>query len=165
MAVHPDLLSGLQSEFSRWHALIASLSEEQLSAPIQANGWSVQDVLAHLHNWQRVSIARLEAAREQREPVYPTWTEGQPPDAEENLNNYNERIYRASHELPAPAVYLAWKSGFLHFLELAEAIPEADLLESGKFAWMDGYALITVLKGTLEHHREHYDGLAPRLHL
>ncbi len=158
-------LSDLQAEFSRWHALISSLGEEQLIAPIQPNGWSVQDVLAHLHNWQRVSIARLEAAIDQREPVYPAWTEGQLPDAEENLDIYNERIYRTSHELPAPAVVLAWKSGFLHFLELAEAIPEADLLESGKFAWLEGYALIGVLEGSLEHHREHYDGLAPLLHL
>jgi hypothetical protein len=160
-----NLLSDLQTEFTRWHALISSLSEEQLSAPIQSNGWSVQDILAHLHNWQRVSIARLEAAIEQREPVYPAWTEGQPPDAEENLDIYNERIYRASRELPAPAVVLAWKSGFLRFLELAEAIPEVDLLESGKFTWLEDYALIDVLEGSLEHHREHYDGVAPLLHL
>ena len=158
-------LSQLSDEFTRWHSLIASLSEEQLSAAIQPNGWSVQDVLAHLHSWQRVSIARLEAAIEQREPVYPAWTGGQPPDAEENLDIYNERIYLASHELPAPAVYLAWKSGFLHFIELAQSIPEADLIEVGKYAWLPENPLVAVLEGSLDHHREHYDGLASALHL
>jgi len=65
--------------------------------------------------------------------------------------------------LPALAVYLAWKSGFLHFLELVESIPPADLLEVGKYAWLPDYALIAVLEGSLEHHREHYDGIATLL--
>ena len=159
------LINQLSDELSRWQSVLASLSEKQLSAPIQSNGWSVQDVLAHLRGWQQVSIARLKAAIEARPPVYPTWTGGEPPDAEENLDIYNERIYQANHELPAPAVYLAWKSGFLHFLELAEAVPEADLLESGKYAWLEGYALIGVLEGSLEHHREHYGDLSSALHL
>jgi len=156
-------LTQLGDEFARWQSVLASLNEEQLSVPIQPNGWSVQDILAHLRGWQQVSIARLKAAIEARDPVYPDWTGGQPPDAEENLDIYNERIYQANHVLPALAVYLAWKSGFLHFLELVESIPPADLLEVGKYAWLPDYALIAVLEGSLEHHREHYDGIATLL--
>jgi hypothetical protein len=44
-------------------------------------------------------------------------------------------------------------------LELAESIPEKDLLEIGKYPWLREYPLSAVLLGSYEHHEEHLEPL------
>jgi hypothetical protein len=56
-------------------------------------------------------------------------------------------------------VYREWSERFKHIVEIANAIPENYLLESGKYPWLAGYPLSAVLTGTLEHHQEHFEGL------
>jgi len=50
-----------------------------------------------------------------------------------------------------------WREGFLHFVELGEAVPEQELFDAQKYAWLEGYALSDVLQGSLEHHQEHHE--------
>jgi hypothetical protein len=78
----------LREEFQRWEELLASLSEEQITAPQLPADWSIKDVIAHLMAWQQRSIARLEAALLNRAPELPKWPaeldpepEGQPHQA------------------------------------------------------------------------------------
>jgi hypothetical protein len=52
-----------------------------------------------------------------------------------------------------------WRVGFLRCLDLAEAIPEKDLLEAGRYPWLPGYPLVAVLLGSYEHHEEHFHQL------
>ena len=47
----------------------------------------------------------------------------------------------------------------MRFFELAEAIPEKDMMETGRFRWIAGYALSAVLLGSYEHHEEHLESL------
>ena len=56
------VLTMLREEFKSWEQLLASLSEEQITAPQLPANWSIKDVIAHLRAWQQRSIARLEAA-------------------------------------------------------------------------------------------------------
>jgi hypothetical protein len=58
-------------------------------------------------------------------------------------------------------VYQDWRAGFQRFLELGAAIPETDLVSVGRYAWLEGYALIAVLQGSYEHHQEHAEYLEP----
>ena len=130
-----------------------------------ASGWSVKDVVAHLRAWQQVSIARLEAALLNEAPEYPIWLAGLDPDSDENLEKFNEWIYQAYRERPWSNVHQVWRDGFLHFLELAQAIPEKDLLEIGKYAWLSEYPLFAVLQGSYNHHHvEHLEPLLDLLH-
>ena len=69
----------------------------------------------------------------------------------------------SSSDRPWPSVYQDWRAGFLRFLELGAAIAEPDLVEAGKYSWLEGYALIDVLKGSYEHHQEHAEYLEPVL--
>jgi len=75
----------------------------------------------------------------------------------------NGWLYAQSRDRPWPGVYQDWRTGFLRLLELAAAVPEPDLLEAGKYPWLEGYALVDVLKGSYEHHREHAEFLEPGL--
>lgn len=124
--------------------------------PVQTNGWTVKDVLAHLHAWQQVSNARVTAALEGGEPRMPDWLKGGDPESESELDAYNERIYQMYRQQTWDEVQKAWRAGFTHLIENAGRIAQTDLLNEKKYAWLKGFALIAVLRGTLEHHAEHF---------
>ncbi len=152
-----QFITALGEEFNRWEELLAGMSEEQITAPHLLSNLSIKDVIAHLRAWQQVSIARLEAALLNKEPEFPQWLGGLHPESEDNRDKYNGRIYREYREQPWSSVHQVWQAGFLRFLELAEKIPEPDLLEIGKYSWLKEYPLSAVLLGSCNHHEEHLE--------
>jgi len=56
-------------------------------------------------------------------------------------------------------VHQDWREGFLRFLALGARISEKDLLDSGKYAWQEGYPLACTLLASYDHHQEHLDKL------
>ena len=84
-------------------------------------------------------------------------------EAEGEPHDLNAWLYAQTRDTPWPSVFQDWRAGFLRLLELGESIPEQDLLEAGKYSWLEGYALIDVLEGTYEHHHEHAEHLQPVL--
>jgi len=154
-------LTTLREEFNRWEELLASMSEEQITAPYLPSNLSIKDVIAHLKAWQQISIARLKAAQLNQEPVFPDWLAGLDPESEEHRDQFNARIYETYHEQPWLQVHQDWRDGFLRFLKLGEEIPENDLLDTEKYSWLKGYSLFAVLEGSYEHH--HDDHLEPLL--
>ena len=162
MMIQPDgkarLLAALRDEFDQWQAFFSGLTEEQITTPDPTNGLSIQDVVGHLHAWQQLSIARLEAAQRGEEPLYPDWCAGLYPDDEEYIEQFNATIHDTYRRQTWPRVYEGWRDGFARFLELAEAAPEADLTDTARYSWLRGYALIDVLRGLYEHHLEHRVG-------
>ncbi len=151
-------LAALRAAYEQWKELVARLREPELTAPLPG-GLSVKDTLAHLRAWQQLSIARLEAAQLGREPVLPGWPVGLDPDEESQLDENNARIYATYRDQTWAEVYRAWRDGFLRLMALAAAIPPDDLLDPARYSWLNGHALIDVLWGTLEHHREHIEEL------
>ena len=154
-----DRMLTLSDVFQRWENFLASLDDAQIIAPWPESDLTVKDVIAHLRAWQQVSIARLEAALLGQEPAYPGWTAGREPDAEEELETYNRRIYEAGRDQVWADVHGAWRDGFVRFMELATAILEADLLATGRYAWLPDYPLSAVVVGSCEHHEEHLNSL------
>ncbi len=156
-----QMIAMLKEEFNRWEELLAGMSEEQITDPHLPSNLSIKDVIAHLRAWQQVSVARLEAALLNREPEFPKWLAGLHPESEDNRDKYNDWIYQAYRDQPWSSVHRVWREGFLRFLELAEAIPEKDLSDAGRYPWLEGYPLFAVLQGSYEHH--HVDHLEPLL--
>jgi hypothetical protein len=156
-----QMLARLREEFDRWEEVVAGLSEEQITTPHLPANLAIKDVLAHLMAWQQVSIARLEAAQQNKVPHFPKWLEGSDPESEAELDQFNARIYGIHHPQSWSRVYQEWREGFLRFLKLAEEIPERDLLDTEKYPWLKGYALLAVLQGSYAHH--HVDHLEPLL--
>lgn len=157
MASKAQLLASLKDIYERWEALLSGLSGEQAAAPDRVAERSILDIVAHLTAWQQVSVARAEAALQDREPVYPPWPPELDPVHETNVDQVNAWVYGIYHGLPWPRVHREWRERFEHFLETVQAVPEYDLLDPGRFPWLHGYPLAAVLEGSLEHHREHLD--------
>ena len=154
-----QILTALTEVFNRWQELLASLSEGQITALLLPSNWSVKDTVAHMWAWQQASVAPMQAALTNVVPDYPRWWEILGPDPEEDVDRTNGWLYNANRDKPWSSVYSDWKAQFQHYLELSRQIPEKDLLEPGRFAWMGSYALAASSMGSLEHHKEHLDSL------
>src|SRR5512143_909586 len=159
-----ELLNDLRHEFARWEKLVSSLTQEQLVARDLAEGLSIKDVVAHLWAWQGLSVARLEAAIDNRDPGYDLGPDGLDPDNEEHLDLINAWIHKTNLDRPWMEVYGNWRRRYLWFLELAQKIPEHVLMQPARYAWLKDTPLSAVLRGSYEHHHEeHYGPLADLL--
>ncbi len=159
MNMKEHILTALMEQFNLWEEFIASMSEAQILTPLLPSEWSTKDVMAHLMAWQKRSIARMKAAQTDKEPEFPRWVPDLEPDQLGDPFETNDWIYKTYREVPWPKIYADWKEGFVHFLELADAIPERDLTDESRFTWMEERPLALVLIGSYDHHLEHYDKL------
>jgi hypothetical protein len=155
MNMRDHILSALSEQFNRWEEYLAGLGETDAATPLQSTDWSAKDVVAHLMAWQKRSLARLEAARADREPDFPEWLPDVNPDGDGSPDETNAWIYAAYHDQTWPTIYQEWRAGFLRLIELGRQVSERDLLDSGRYPWMVGYSLADVLLGTYDHHQEH----------
>ncbi|MEX1018353.1 MAG: ClbS/DfsB family four-helix bundle protein [Litorilinea sp.] len=155
------ILDRLHEEFQRWEGLLRSLHTAHASVAGGPGGASIKDVVAHLWAWQQRSLARLEAVQADREPAFPAWSATLTPDHHPHTDAINAWIRETYGDRPWTDVYADWRLGFLRFLELADSIPEADLLQPGRYAWLEGHPLALVLTASYEHHAEHRE---PWLH-
>jgi hypothetical protein len=159
MNMKEHIIAALREQFEYWEELLASLSEEQITAPNFDLGWSIKDVMAHLWAWQQVSIARMEAGILDREPEYQQWIVGIGDDWEEDAGRVNAVTFENYHKKPWSEVYQNWNDGFLQFLELGSQLSERDLLNGDRYPWLKGYNLAFILVASYEHHQEHFEKL------
>lgn len=161
MKVH--VLTALREQFNSWVELLASLSEEQITTPRFDFDWSIKDVVAHLWAWQQISIARMEAGTLDQEPEYPRWIAESVENWEEDADRVNTLTFDRQHMKPWSEIYEDWKNGFLGFLALGNQISERDLLDGGRYSWLNGYSLAAILIASYDHHQEHLEKLLAAL--
>ncbi len=155
-----ELLAALHEEFDHWESLLERLPEQKIIAREMPAGLSIKDVVAHLRAWQGLSIARLEAARDNRDPQYDLGPEGLDPDAEENVERINAWIHAKYLDMPWADVNREWRQGFEYFLQLARIIPEEAFMQPARYPWLKDHPLADVLRSSYDHHHdEHYEPL------
>jgi hypothetical protein len=159
MNMKEHILAALREQFHRWEELFASLSEEQIIAPYFDFDWSIKDVMAHLWAWQKISIARIEAAVQDREPEFPKWIVESVENWEENADQVNAVIFEQQYGKRWSEIHENWSSGFLQFLGLGNKIPERNLLDGDRYTWLKGYSLAAILIASYDHHQEHLETL------
>ncbi len=161
-----QLIDMHENEFAQWESLLAGLSPAQIADPSLADGLSVKDTLAHLKAWQERTIARLEGALQGHAPHFPQWPVAlTDEETRESVDLANAWIFETQRDRPWADIYQEWRTGFLRFLELLRAIPEADLRPDGNLAWLAEYELLNSDTGAYDyHHAEHREGLEAWLH-
>jgi len=160
MSEKQNILDTMRDEFKRWETLLTQLDEAQIVARTMPSDLSIKDVVAHLWEWQQRSIARLEAGLNGTEPQFPVWPEGLDPE-QDDVEAVNAWIHEKHLDQAWSSVHADWRTGFLHLIELGDAIPENVLLDTKRFGWLDGYSLAQILTSSYEHH--HHDHLEPLL--
>ncbi len=159
MNMKGHILSALREQFEQWEQLLASMGERQVTDLQTLGDWSTKDVITHLWAWQQISIARVEAALQDREPRLPAWVSDLSGDWEENANQTNAWVYDTFHGQAWVKIHQNWKEGFQRFLNLGEELPEINLLDSSKYPWLQGQPLAVILLASYDHHQEHLEKL------
>jgi hypothetical protein len=159
MNMKGHILTALREQFNHWEELLASMGEEQITGSHVLDDWSTKDVIAHLWAWQQISVARMEAARQDLEPEFPEWIAKLGEDWEENANQTNALTYKTNHKKPWSEIHQNWRDGFQRLLELGKGISERDLLDTSRYPWLKGYSLALILLASYDHHQEHLEKL------
>jgi hypothetical protein len=159
MNMKGHILAALKEQFDHWQELLTGLNEQQVTTPHFDEGWSVQDVINHLWGWQQITLARMEAAAQDREPQFPTWINELGGPWEENADRTNAQIYKNFHAQPWSVSHQNWQRGFLKLLETSENITERDLLDGDRYAWLNGHSPSAYLISSYDHHQEHLEKL------
>jgi hypothetical protein len=146
-----ELLHEMQSGYTAFEALVASLSAEQLTAPGVNGEWSIKDILAHIAAWQARAAHTLEAVSRNEKP----WDE-QSVTTEEDMHLFNAKTFAANQALPLDQIWSDFRASYERLLAATEALSEADLFEPLRFAWMDGNPLRRIVEdNTFGHYPEH----------
>ena len=156
MIMKHHILTALREEFDQWQELLGSLGEEQITIPLAPTEWSIKDAIAHMMAWQKRSIARVQAATLDREPVFPAWPQELDPE-QDDVDPVNAWIYETHRDQPWSFIQQEWRDGFQQFLSLAEAISEPHLLSTDRYPWMKGCPIAIVLLSSYDHHQEHFE--------
>src|SRR6185312_894399 len=143
------LLNDLRDEQAQWEALLQDIGENHMTQPDVAGGWSIKDIVAHLTGWRRRTVGRFQAALRHEPAPPPLW----PPHLQTD-DEINAWIYAASRGLPVSEVLRESREVFQQLVETLDAFPEADLLDSARFPWMEG-AELTGAAFFAHFHEEH----------
>lgn len=157
----PAWMADLEVEYQNWQRIVNNWKGRP--SEVVDGSWSLKDILGHLTNWQKVSVARLQAALTGKDPVYPAWFPGRDPETSEALDAINRQIYESALEQDWDQTVQEWELRFLELIRLAAVLPEEILTDDTRFEWLRGYPVMAVIDGTLEHHREHRESLFSQL--
>ena len=144
-----ELLAELHREFQTWQSLNAQAERQGRTDAPMPNGWTWRELLAHLAAWQEVTRARLRAAPDGYGLSYPAWASGQNPD-DQAADALNARVQSTAQGQSWKATQAAWEAGFQEVLRLGRSFSATELEQARD--WLEGYTLLDVLCGTLEHH-------------
>ncbi len=145
-----SILDELRSKYVALEAILAPLDEAQMTKTGVIGDWSIKDILAHITAWHHRLLARLHAARHNEEPTISG------PDSEEEMDRLNEQFYKENKSHPLADVLGGFRSSYLQIVEAVQAMPEEDLIDPHRFAWLNGDSLRQLVAGdTYDHYEEH----------
>ena len=139
------LLREIHETWQGYAAALAALTDEDLLG-IADGSWTRKDLVAHVAWWEGSSADALEAVSAGRDPAW----------RDETTDETNARV-EAEHKDLAPAdVRRLAVQAHERILARIGASADEDLLTAGRFGWMQGRALVEMVRGdTSGHYPEH----------
>ncbi len=126
----------LERERARLEDLVATLDPEAMLEPGVVGEWSVKDVLAHLADWESHMLAWVAAARRGEHVSGPesglTWHQ---------LKEFNQGVFERHRHEPLARVLADFRAAHVRFMTLVTAMPEAEMLERGRYSFTGKQAI------------------------
>jgi len=148
------LLERIEREREFWDGLVAEIGEEHMLEPGATGDWTFKDVVAHLNGWRSKTLVRLDAAWHSQTPEAPPWPANLSED--DDTDEINAWIQQASRDKSLQEVLGEYQRSFQHMHDAVTALSDRDLFEPGRYTWLDGHSLATVISDSFGHlHEEH----------
>jgi len=141
-----QIVKRLTNERKLLEADIAVLTPEQMVQPGVVGEWSMKDVLAHLADWEAHMPTWVEAAR-RGDPV----AEIEPGLSWRQFHEFNQRIFERHHDQALDEVLNYFHSMHQQFMEMVENMPEDEMLERGRYAFIGKGTIYTWLSHYASH--------------
>lgn len=138
MTTREDLIRTIHDERAAWRALLAEVGEDRMEEPGPMGEWTFKDLAAHLLGWRERTLDRI-AAGPGADPS-PPWPAAL--ESDDEVDEINTWIYQQHNERPLGDVLADVDRSYERLAALIEAMPEDDLTTPGRFAWLDGQALV-----------------------
>lgn len=144
-----QLMEAIQVERWKLEKKISKLTVEELVFPASMGDWSVKDILAHLVDWEQRCIGWYEMGKRGETPVTP-----EPGYKWSQLAALNQKYYQLHKDQPLAEIQAQFQSSFRQIKTLLEAMPEAELVTPGYYAWTGNSALLVYFYyNTSSHYR------------
>ena len=146
-----ELLETMQSSYAAFEALLAPLSEAQLTVPDVHGEWSIKDVLVHLATWQGRAAEILEAAQRNEQPQL-----NPPIKTDEEMDHFNDAVFAAKRSYPLLDARQDFRASYQRLQAVVEVLSEDALFDPQHFAWTKEQPLWRTVEGdTFGHYEEH----------
>ena len=145
-----ELVRRIQNGYRQFEAILAPLSEAQMTTPNVNGPWSVKDNLAHLTVWQEYLRSHLEGIPPNHEP--PEFMPGLSTEDE-----INERIYHENKDRSLAEVQAAFHASYQRVLAAVQALSEAALNAPLPWRASKGPLWPFIVGNTFGHYEEHGD--------
>ncbi len=141
------ILEQLEAERDTLERLLSTLRPADMLVPgVVAGRSSVKDVLAHLADWEEHMLLWLDAARRGERVRGPdpglTWRQ---------LKQFNERVHEAHQDERLDQVLDYFEDAHARFMEMVETMPEDELLERGRYSFLQKQAVYDWLVAYANH--------------
>ncbi len=148
-----SLLQQIEVSWNALYSYVTSLTEQQLTQPTDAAGWTVKDHVVHLLEWERAELELLDGKlkRETLAIDPAAWQQG-----DDAINAVMQQRY---HTLPAADVLQTFQRTHDHLMQKLTAMTEADLLLPYRHYQSDSTDERSLLEwlhwDTIYHYRDH----------
>jgi uncharacterized protein (TIGR03083 family) len=153
-----ELMSQIDLSWNELQAFIASLTEEQLTRPTDAAGWTAKDHIIHIAEWEKAALAILEG-RSKRETLNIT-----PEIWEQDDDPINAVIQERYRDLPLDEVMQTLRQNHERLLKKLDSMTETDLrLPYRHYQPASTYEhpmIRIVFADTVQHYRDHIPWMA-----
>jgi hypothetical protein len=145
-----ELLERIEREHQALVSLVESIPRGRYrERGVWGDGWTVNDLLAHLTEWEQMFLAWYRAGRGGGKPEMPA-----PGYGWRQTPALNQAIWRKHRRDSADRVRSRFDASYREILSLARRLTEAQLLEPGAYAWTGKVPLSAYLApNTSSHYR------------
>jgi hypothetical protein len=151
-----DLLAAVRAAHAPIAAAVVSLSDEALLVvPVDLDGWTRKDVLAHLEHWHRYATALVVSAASGVNPF---------PDTDDaDIDTENARAKAANEGRSADDVRQGFAASFAELVAAVDAASDHELFDEDVQPWIEGATADEVTGDTTAHYAKHAAHLGARL--